>query len=298
LAFQLPEKEILRLPEQIYESLSSPEVKKALEATLNKFMLANMGKAGTGQLTDKEVKGLTEALYGAGKGAAEDVLIGKVKGTPEYKKLLRAINGFGTALNNSPLGVWVDNNKGLLIVTGVVFAVGGTAALFYTRAGGPFVDFPINQIKGKAIELWSPGNFTLSGKILEFQPAVRKLGVEVIGEQKWERVKFTLNLGIVASEKGVENVQGKAVAVFDGLTLKADGLAQPLEKKYKLGVGFEFGRVGPGSIDLSVHGIVTDGRLSGGDLSATYRTKPVDLILKGEADQGASKVMLMAGFNF
>jgi hypothetical protein len=273
-AIEFPAGEIPLVPAQIGALLKSDAVKEKLQSTLLDYA---MEKTKKGVIFDQSDPKLGLAiLNGLGPVAEKQILEEIKKGLPA-RRVTTAFNDFVRALKNTPMGVWVDKEKNLLIVVGVVLAVGGTAALFYTRTDSDIINFPISQIKGKAIPLWSPGSLKLSGSLIEFQPAQRKLGLEIIGEQKWQKLDLTLKLGVVASEPAATQGDGHALVTSKEFT--------SLQTKYSLGVELKLTDTAlPGPFSLGLHAAITNDKFSSGDMTAKLKLPSFDVGLKAQTD--------------
>jgi hypothetical protein len=271
---EFPADEVPLFPEQVEKVLASDTLKKKLQSTLLAYALEKTKK---GQVFSPSDANLGVAILNGARSAAGDQLLEEIKKGVPAQRVARAFKDFTNALQHTPMGIWVDKEKHWLIVVGVVLAVGGAAALFYTRTDSSIVNLPISQIKGKAIPLWSPGNFTLSGGLLEFQPGQRKLGLEIIGEQKWERLTVKMNLGVVGSDPVAK--QG------DGHAFVASRDFRSPQMKYSLGIELRIkSDTLPNPFILGLHASVSDNKFSGGDLSAAMKFQDVNFGLKAQTD--------------
>ena len=288
-AIEFPAGEIQLVPAQIADLLKSDAVKDKLQSTLLDYAMEKTKKGVVFDQSDPQL-GLA-ILNGLGPVAEKQILEEIKKGLPA-RRVTTAFNDFVRALKNTPMGVWVDKEKKLLIVVGVALAVGGTAALFYTRTDSDVVNFPISQIKGKAIPLWSPGSFKLSGSLIEFQPAQRKLGLEIIGEQKWQKLDLTLKLGVVASEPAATQGDGHALVTSKEFT-------SSLQTKYSLGVELKLTDSAlPGPFSLGLHAAITNDKFSGGDLTAKLKLPSFDVGVKAQTDAKSTPGLLTISGSF
>jgi hypothetical protein len=290
LAFviEFPAGEIPLLPAQVERVLKSDALREKLQSTLLEYAMEKTKKGVVFNTADSQLG--VAILKGVGSVSEKELAKQIAKDLPA-RRVIGAFNNFTTALKQTPMGVWVDKNRGWLIVVGVVLAVGGTAALFYTRTDSDVVNFPMSQIKGKAIPLWSPGNFKLSGSVLEFQPAQRKLGLEIIGEQKWEKLDLKVNLGVVGSDPGSKQGDDHALVTSKAFTAP--------QMKYSLGVELKIkdGAL-PNPIALGLHASVEDNKFSGADFTASTKFKNVNVGVKAQTDGNAHSGWLMIGGSF
>lgn len=289
LAFviEFPAGEIPLLPAQIEKVLKSDSLNEKLQETVLSFAMERTRKGGVFEASDPK---LGVAILKAGGDAAQKELLDQIKNGLPAKRVIGAFNNFSAALKQTPMGVWVDKERNWLIVVGVVLAVGGTAALFYTRTDSAMVNFPISQLKGKAIPLWSPGSFKLSGSVIEFQPAQRKLGLEIIAEQKWEKLDLAVKLGVVGSDPQSKQADGHAFVTSKDFT--------SIQTKYSLGVELKIDDALPNPITLGLHAAVTDNKFSGGDLSANMKFQNVNIGVKAQTDSKSYSGLLTLSGSF
>jgi hypothetical protein len=126
LAFviEFPQGELPLLQGQIEKVLQSDAVKKKLQEQLFEYAFE---KTKRGEVFAPIDPKLGEALLkGIGETGQKELVNLVLKDEPA-RRILRAFDDFKRALSQTPMGVWVDKNKGWLIVVGVVLAVGGAA---------------------------------------------------------------------------------------------------------------------------------------------------------------------------
>lgn len=296
LVFEIPKQEIPDLPSQIGAALNSSAVQDQIRTALMNFTLDTGKMPGFSSLSEAEQKKLFNAMLSKSAPAFEQQIQKSFTNSPQYKQIANKFNELKVALKQSPLGIWIDKEKSLLIVIGVVVAAGGAAALFYTKTGGPVVDLPISQIKGKVIPLWSIGSFKLGAKLLQFQPAQRKIGIEVVGEQKWNKLDVTVGFGVLATGASVTQLNGEAtIATTDAFKIKTDGTYALQDKKATLGVGIV---VGKDKVDLSVHAILTGDKFTGGSLTGKVNFNNFSVGLTGQQDGKETKGMALLTIPF
>jgi hypothetical protein len=272
VAFDLAESKAKNLPQLLNDSLQSDAVQKAIREGLQTFAMKKVA-SGTTTVSDDETKELLKLLEKVG-GKAGDGLTDEIKKSSEYKRLEEKIKALEKTLACSPMGVWVDKNKGLVLVVGIGIAFGSAAALFLTKTGGPVVDLPIGLLKEKPFQLFKVGGFTLKGQLLEFKPDKQILGAGILATQKWEKIELSFKIGIIATGEHVKEVNGQAVVKSNEFSLSFTGAAKPEEKKINLGIGMGFTSSSlPGPLNISVGAVVTDGEVTGGTLKAGMKTK-------------------------
>jgi hypothetical protein len=178
------------------------------------------------------------------------------------------------------MGVWVDNNQAVVYVTGIALVVGGVVALYATKTGGTVLNAAVGQLKNKPIQVFKVGKFTLQAQMLQFQPDQRVLGAGAIATEKWQQLQVSVSFGVVASSTQVQQVDGKVVVKTGGVTMTGTATDKPATKTIDLGlsIGFDKNRLGPMTFGLGA--IITDGKVTGGSLDGSIKTKAGDFGLK------------------
>lgn len=283
VAFDLVGKQTGNLPKMLNDSLQTDDVQRAIRDGLQTFALKKVA-SGTTVVTDEETKKLLELLEKVG-GKTGDAMLEQIKKTPEYKRLEQKINALEKTLACSPMGVWVDRNKGLVLLVGIGVAFGSAAALYFTKTGGPVIDLPIGLLKEKPIQLFKVGGFTMKGQLLEFKPDKQIIGAGLLATQKWEKVELSFKIGVIAAGEHVKEIKGQAAVKSNDFSITVDGAAKPEEKKVNLGLGLGFkNSTLPGPLNISLGAVITDGQVSGGTLDAKLKTGAGTFGLEGKAD--------------
>lgn len=293
VAFDVAGQQAANFPSLLNESLQSAAVQQAIREGLQTFALKKVA-SGTSAVSDAEAKELLTLLEKVG-GKVGDAAADQVKKSSEYKRLEEKIKGLEKTLACSPMGVWVDNNKGLVLVVGIGVAFGSAAALYLTKTGGPVVDLPISLLKEKPMQFFKVGGFTLKGQLLEFKPDKQILGAGLLATQKWEKVELSFKIGVIAAGEHVKEVNGQAVVKSNEFSITVDGAAKPEEKKVNLGLGLGFTSSSlPGPLKISVGAVVTDGKVDSGTLNASLKTRAGTFGLEGST--GAAETRGLATF--
>lgn len=293
LAFRLVGDELSDLGPQLETALQKPEVKDAITSALNSFVAKRM--ASGGELEHMSQKDAMDLLIGLGTGAGPkigDALAQEIKKTPHFKSLERAIKDFEAAAKSSPMGVWIDHHQGLLIIAGLALVVGGSVALFVTKTGA--LNVPFRQLSGKPVNIVTVGKLTLQGQLLDFQPDKSILGAGVLATGTWDRVKVTLQFGAVAAGTQVQKVSGGIAVKTSDVNVSLTGTTIPAEKTVNLGLtlGFDKGRMN--NLKIGVGAIVTDDKLTGGSVNATYNTRVGQFGFTGQTDSSKREVKGLA----
>jgi hypothetical protein len=264
LAFDLSDPRIADMPNELSRVIHGPFVQSAIRKALVELALARQ-RLGTSTISDKEACRFAGALAGGVAGAMGADLFDRIRQTPEFVSVEQSLKSLDETLKNSPLGVWIDRNRGVLYVVGAGIAIGGAAALFATKTGGSVLNVPITRLATKPLKVFNLGSFSLAGQIVSFQPRTQTVGVALVAMEQLERLQVGVQLGVVATGGAVEQVNGKLVFKTQDVSLSLIGTGKPLEKTVNLGLGIEVTNHGlPGRLSievaLGVHGSTSQER--------------------------------------
>ena len=250
LAFDLVGDQIANMPDALETSLKKPEVQAAIQAVLTKFALAKQATGST-TISDQEASQLVQALLNDPGGRIAKDLLDQLKQTADYQKLEKSMADLQKALKSSPLGAWVDREKGILYVIGAGLVIGGATALYVTKTNVPNV--VTTQLTGISAQVFKVGRFSLGVQGLKFEPGTQTLGGALTGTAKWDKVQIDAQIGVVATGSDVKQVSGKLVFKTQDINLPVTGSQQPLQNKINLGLGLDIkgtGHPGPMTINL------------------------------------------------
>ncbi len=232
-AFQLTEKQIADFPAELAKAIESTQVRSAIKSALLSY--AKQRQQQTARImSDRDGTQLLNSLATGVESAVERSVLDQVKKTHEYLELDKSFQDLRTAVERSPLGVWVDREKNILYVVGVSLLIAGSAALYATKTGGPVITKAISQITGKPRKVLELGKFTLQGNLVRFQPNNRTVELDLIGSEKLERVSMSMQLGVLANGANVTKLHGKLVVKTDDMSLNIAG--DPIRKSLNLGL--------------------------------------------------------------
>jgi hypothetical protein len=288
VAFDLAGAQAKNLPDLLNNSLQSEPVQKAIREGLQSFAMKKVA-SGSSAVSDQEAKELLGLLEKVG-GKAGDQIAEEIKKSPEYKRLESKLKALEKTLATSPMGVWIDRQKGLLIVMGIGVAFGSAAALYLTKTGGPVIDLPMGLLKEKPLQIFKVGGFTLKGQLLEFKPDKQILGAGLLATQKWEKIELSFKIGVIAAGEHVQEVNGQAVVKSNDFSITITGDAKPEEKKVNLGLGLGFTSSSlPGPLNISLGAMITDGQVSGGTLKASMKAGPGTVGFEGSTSSAETR---------
>ena len=138
-------------------------------------------------------------------------LVREVKNSAKYKKLQASLNQTKCAFDHTPVGVFVNENKTLLIVVGSVAAIGGGVAMYRAKAG----DVPAKAYS--LLPLLTPrkiGAVDLTLKDLKLVPSKREVSADVSASGKWKNVQANLELGATFANDALTRAAGKGSLIL------------------------------------------------------------------------------------
>ncbi len=284
LAFDLLDSEIHRSPERLIQTFKSPTLLQAAEKAMLDFAKSR-GPFATSQLTPEEINKLQSSVVDGVRSAATDAYLKQIKASSKFKALETQLKNFEEAAKSSAIGVWVDNNKGILYVVGAVLTVGAGVALYITKPTGPAYKMGIRELEKLKFEVLKVGALKLGVGGVVFDPTADRYGGKVTGKLEWEQLKIDLSLQIVATVGKSTEVNGE-VAVKYGVISVSGFMKQDLMKPkvdLTLRVGANKDRFG-----LSVAAHLKDDNITG-SASASYKLNEslklgVDLSRQNRAD--------------
>lgn len=193
-------------------------VEKALENKKLQEKLAKEFKKAGEELMKEQAGGmplsLETSLGRIGSVAAKTLqkpATSQAKKSSQYKKLDFSLTQLQCAFDNTQVGVFVNENKTMLIVVGVVAGIGGGIAMYHTKSG----DVPAKAI-GLLPELsvLKIGAVDLSVKNLKFTPSERRVGADVKAVGKWTSVKANLEMSATFANDSLQRIAGNGSLVL------------------------------------------------------------------------------------
>jgi hypothetical protein len=257
LAFKVAESTLLDSPEMIERILKNPAVQNAIQTAATTQARALVQKQQKGQtVTSGDVGTGAKAVVKAGGGVLQTAGLKELeetaKGSKEYKKLQKSLKELECSWKQSPVGVFVDRNKGWLYVVGVGLALSGAVVMYRFKAGD-MIAGPVSSLGTKLLKFKVLGNVEIAAKDIRFVPSKREVGTKMLVTAKWKQVKVTFEAGVTLQGTTVTQANGRAevvVKVTKGLTLNARGAYQyqatspdaPWKntQQYDLGLGMNY----------------------------------------------------------
>ncbi|HKJ18511.1 MAG TPA: hypothetical protein VJ984_14250 [Xanthomonadales bacterium] len=315
LGFELGEGTAKKMPELAARLFQDDAFRK----TIHKALLAE-GKRLSKQLSEgKSVsnKDGLKVLESVGKSASkssEKWAEEQIKKSSDYKALQKGIKTLECRFKETPVGVFVDENKGLLIILASGLALGGAVAMYTTRSGD-WVASKLAPLASKQLRFKMLGNLELGSKSLVFKPSERQVELTTFITAKWSAVKTTLDLQVGFKEDEFAKTKATGEVVIDvakgtsligkagiGHIQPANPGEQPLV--YDLSVGAKFsGKSDRSNLSLQVKGYITQvptkqtvgvaGELTYGLTGGRGGTPGLNL--KGQVKGGRTRQFMPAG---
>lgn len=283
LAFEVADKTILDSPAVIRTVLEDPAIRSAIErAALGEAKRLTAAQKAGKAVTEADVSKSLTSVATAAQGAALENVKRQIEGSSEFKKLMKEVQNLGCAFKQSPTGVFVDKNKGWLILVGAGLGIGGATALYMFRSGD-FAAGPAANLAGKHLRFRVLGNVDIGAKKITFVPSSRQVATTMFASAKWDKVNVRLDLSVEFKEEHLQSAGGAVttdVTVAKGLVLTGTGTAGyqsgtkilPPSLVYNLGLGVTFKNAfGQNKLDLSARAFVDQSPTSqkaGGALNA------------------------------
>jgi hypothetical protein len=287
LAFDLADQTLANSPDLLAATLKSAKVQEAIKLALNSFILARIPTT-SGELSEKDAQALLKTLQGVVTGPISKEVEAKIKNTPQFKALDAGIKDFLATASCTPLGVWVNKNKTLLIVSGVVLAVGGTAALFVTKTGGPAVNLPLGLLKDAKIPIFKLGSLSGGVTIGDLKPSLREAGAGVVLTDKFDSMSVDLKIGATAFFTPSRQVPGAVLTKSSVFTIDPSGGAA---KNNRISLGLTL-RSNADTFSATIGAIWEQDQAPKATLDARLKLNDgVSVGVKGEASQHGQAVL-------
>ena len=297
LGIELGESVIKSSPKYLVRVLESPQVqaaiKKALEAEAKKLVEKQARGKTIGN--DDGAKAMT-AVAKAALGAGQKQVTHDIKNSSAYRKAEQGLKDLECTFKKSPVGIWVDENKGILYVIAAGVALGSATAMYVTRAGDLPAEWAAKLAKEK-LRFKPIGEVELGVDDLKFKPSERQVELKTFATLKWKKVETKVTLRGSFKDDKFQAAGGGAkvvIPVGDAAKVTAHGNAAAVRGAsgnigldYDLGLSVDVNPVRGLTLQLMAVGAQKDGTRSvGGGGGLQYKTNvgPVPMSLKGNAN--------------
>jgi hypothetical protein len=270
LGFELADGTAKKLPGMAIKLFQDDSFRSSIQKALlaEGKRLAKQQRDGK-EVTNKDGQQVLKSVVKATTGkSSEKWAEDQIKKSSDYKALKKGVDNLKCSFKESPVGVFIDENKGLMIVLASGLAVGGVVAMYSTRSG----DWPAKQLAklgSKHLRFKLLGNLELGAKSIVFKPSDRHVEMTTFVTAKWTSVKTSLDLQVGFKEDELAKAKATGEIVIDvakrtSLIGKAGvghvSPANPGEKPlvYDLSLGVKFtGKPDKTRLSLEVKGYVT-----------------------------------------
>jgi predicted peroxiredoxin len=187
--------EVLRKsPETIAKVVNLPEVQEAIKAAVDKEGKRILAEQRKGKIfVNNDAEKILDNIQKNAIKNFEANAISTIKESVDYKIVNNYLDDLKCSFNNNPMGIFVNKNKKILVIVGVIMAVGGVSYLYVSRQGDKPVDWGLDlaksHFKGKLI-----GSIEGGISNIQFKPSTRNVVIEgfVKGDFKGVVYKFDL----------------------------------------------------------------------------------------------------------
>lgn len=248
LAFELVGDQIGKSPQTLARIIQSPAVQSKIKEALEKNLRGLQEKAITGRPIDSQQaqQAITSAFTKSGLDAVKKGVTKSVEQSAGYRKLHASLKQLTANFKDRPLGVFIDEPEGLLLIVVAGAFVAGAAGIYIAETGdsdgvinqlSKLAEKPTVKVLGK-VELSAteitvkPSEKIYSGGIaasVKNWKAVKKADFRVVVQKKSEKVA-ALPMSVSAEVQLAPNWIGRSSA---GLTLDRNGIA---DAKFSLGI--------------------------------------------------------------
>jgi len=205
LGIRLAGATVLNRDEIAEKALNDEKVQKALHEAFRDQARAMTEASLSGKALDGPA---AKAFMKPMQKAAVPAILNQVKKQKEYTEAARGLNELKCEFNATPVGVFVDENKTWLIISGVVLSAGGIVAMYHAKSG----DVPakglamVTNLAANKIEI---GDVTFGVAGVEFKPSTQSFqgtASVAIGDLKVAKVKSKFELKAVVKAGNLQEL--------------------------------------------------------------------------------------------
>lgn len=210
------------------EALKNAKVQKAILAALRNEAETLI----SANLSGKPLNGAAaRSFLGPIAKAAQPALIEQIKKQKEYAEASAGLKKLKCAFDEAPIGAFIDDNKTLLVIVGVLVGASGAVVLYHFRAG----DIPakgLSALTNLAAKKIAIGDVSFGVKGLDFEPSKRNIsGAATFSAGKAKSIKttFTVKTAIKAGNLNALSVSDNVVVSLSDSTKLSAKAALGLE---------------------------------------------------------------------
>jgi hypothetical protein len=264
---------------QLTQALQRPDVQAQILRATYKDLIFQSGRraAVTGSAAYRVRSEMLKSL--------QDPLLQQVEGSQSYKDLQKSVDRLVGAARKTPYGMWVDENRGLLILSGLSLAIGGAYGMYRFRTGDS-VASQMAHLTAKLPKL-TAGRFEAGITVPTFVPSKRAIDIRPSFKYKGRPIEADVDFGLSVANDKVKDVTagGTLIIPVGGAKLKLGAdIANNAPLTLRAGVSSSSSSV---KVDGSITGKVQGGAVQFGlALDTTLSYKDVGLQLHVQDDAG------------
>jgi hypothetical protein len=243
LAFELADYEVKNGPKQVLMALDSKQVQTAIRDALTEQakLLLKQQSQHVPIDTSKASAQIAAAVGKAALGAGGEQLKLQMRQSSPYQRLERSVRNLQCAYEKSVIGVWIDENKGLLIIVASGVAIGAAAALYVTNTEFTPADWAIQLAKDK-LKTTVLGKLELGVSDIKFVPAKREIGLTAFADaSKFKFLKEArLTVNVQATDGKLTHFGGAAqttIPLGRDFSYSTKLSVDPVARDYALALG-------------------------------------------------------------
>ena len=283
LAVEFSDKTLLNSPEIINKTLQNPKLQSEIQNILleEARRLSAKQRQGTDVTVDESKQLLKKASKPFVNIAAGDVKR-QILNSWEYKKLKAGAQQLQCSFNSTPVGIFVDKNKGWLIFIAAGLAVGTLTAMYIVQKGDTFTNITTTLV-GERVKFKLLGKVTAGAKDFKFEPSKRAVGTTIFTNVDWKKVNTKFNIKVNAEGTNLTEASASAevlIKLSQPFTLQTKGMLgylRPNEKfqnsliyNLQLGVKYKFNETGLEASTMAFIKQEQEERSRGGSISINY----------------------------
>ncbi len=178
----------------------------------------------------------------------------------------------------------------------MVLAVGGVAALFVTKTGGPLVDLPLGALKNAKIPIFKLGSLSGGVTIGDLKPSLTEAGAGIVLTDKFDSLSVDLKIGATTFFNPARQVAGAVMTKSSVFSIDPSGGAA---KNNRISLAFTV-RSNQDTFTATIGAILEKDQAPKATLDAKMKvTDGVAFGVKGEASsQGQAVLATVTLLNF
>ncbi len=175
--------------------INRPKVKQTLEEEIEKEIKKIMRESGVSTISAIPDIQLTNGIKASYQKIAKKSLAAGFNLDPEIQRINHRLKQLKCHLKKSPSGIWVDENKKLLIIVASVAALTTGAAMYKMRSGDSLAGFA----EGLKKDIKFRGTINIRGEITKAAPSTRSFGAKITASTKFNNINISSSIeGLVS----------------------------------------------------------------------------------------------------